>query len=175
MLDIVHLILIVTIIILLVIFYVTNKIKLAKLQSVTVTPTTTQQLSLMDLKEFSNLNPVVKDAYRKYIADKIFGAMMTVLSTNLTNNQIDVFLRDNDTLVASFVQKIIDNINNTPPFPNVTQEQLKAAFSADPFAPVSVPPAVIAQPTVPSTVPSTVPTTVPTTQQTPTVVITTTP
>lgn len=72
------------------------------------------KVSLIDLKEFQDLNPTVKDAYKKYIADKIMSAEMSVINDFIKQEQIEKYLKDHDSEINTSVDSIIKKIKSNP-------------------------------------------------------------
>lgn len=66
-----------------------------------------QQLSLMELKEFASLEPVVKDFYKKYIVDKLIIGLEKSMNKTFQTPEVKDFLMNNDKLFSDLIDAII--------------------------------------------------------------------
>jgi hypothetical protein len=66
-----------------------------------------QQLSLMELKEFASLEPVVKDFYKKYIVDKLIIGLEKSMNKAFQTPEVKDFLLNNDKLFSDMIDAII--------------------------------------------------------------------
>ena len=65
------------------------------------------QLSLMELKEFASLDPVVKDFYKKYIVDKLIIGLERSMNKAFQTPEVKDFLLNNDKLFSDMIDAII--------------------------------------------------------------------
>ena len=87
-----------------------------------------RKISIVDLQEFDSLNPTIKHAYKKYIAHEVFGAIIAVLNKNISAQNLDKFIRDNDKEISEAVAKVVNSISSIPALPVLDQTGLKTTL-----------------------------------------------
>lgn len=144
-LGIVNLFLIFSIVFFLVFYVIKNRLDKIEFQR------KMNDFSLLDLKELNNINPIVKEAYKKYVADKVMTAIVNSLNANISSMEIDRYLKENDAKIAVLVDQIVDSIKVVSPV--ITKQQFQSWLVSTTASPAT---------TTPTTAPSTtvVPTTV---------------
>jgi cytoskeletal protein RodZ len=70
--------------------------------------------SLLDLREFQHINPTIKEFYKKYFTDKIMQSVIRQFNKNIKENNTDKFLKQNEDLIADYVDSIVNEIDHLP-------------------------------------------------------------
>lgn len=71
-------------------------------------------VSLLDLREFEHINPTIKEFYKKYFTDQIMQSLVRHFNKNVKANNLDVFLKKNEHLIADYVESIVKEIDHLP-------------------------------------------------------------
>jgi hypothetical protein len=69
-----------------------------------------QAISILDLQEFADLDPAMKNAYKKYIVDMIMPAIMYSINEQFFKNNVDKQLSMYDDEINEFVYSLASDI-----------------------------------------------------------------
>jgi hypothetical protein len=87
-------------------------------------------LSYVDLKEFSGLDPKIKEWYRKYFAERIMLAVSEYINRSIYDNNIDVWITENGPLVDELVDELIEFIESTPTYEDFAEESTTLSLAS---------------------------------------------
>jgi hypothetical protein len=69
-----------------------------------------EAINILDLEEFSHLDPIVKDMYKKHIVKTLMPAIMSAVNNELVDNHIDSQIKAHDADISKFVYKLAMDI-----------------------------------------------------------------
>lgn len=72
-----------------------------------------QTISILDLQEFADLDPVMKNAYKKYIVDMIMPAIMYSINESFFKNNVDKQMSMYDDEINDFVYSLASDIKKS--------------------------------------------------------------
>lgn len=67
-------------------------------------------VSIMDLAEFKDLDPSIKNAYKKYMLNEIIPAIAAAIKKEVQDNDIDGWIARNDTKIQEVIQQVANRI-----------------------------------------------------------------
>jgi Na+-transporting NADH:ubiquinone oxidoreductase subunit NqrC len=65
------------------------------------------EMSFLDLYEFNTLNPDIKAVYKKLIVEKVYAAFIDKFNTDIANQKIDVYVKENWEKIATLVDTFV--------------------------------------------------------------------
>lgn len=124
-----NMILIIVIVIALVMHVIKQRTDLKKQQAdVVELQRQIKEFSLLDLHEFSKLNPTIKAMYKQYVVERIMAALMDEFSSQVTAGSFDEYLKVNSSKIEELVNKLVETIKNAPTIP-INKKDIDAMIS----------------------------------------------
>jgi len=93
-----------------------------------------EPVSIVDLREFHTLDPVVKQFYKQYFTDKIMKAAVAHYNKTMEKNSIPTMLKQKEQHISKLVDQVVQEIQSLP-VPDI--KDLNDLVGKDPWIDIS--------------------------------------